>query len=276
MISGTSGCEAYIDDIIIYTETWAEHIDVLNQFFTRLAEAKLTVNLAKSDFGKATVTFLGHVVGYGTIKPIEAKVEAISKFPVPEGKRQHVRFLGMVGYYRKFCRNFSSIAEPLTRLLAKRQKFVWTGECERTFNRLKSMLKNAPVLVAPNFGCPFKLALDASDVAAGAVLLQEDEVGIDHPVCYYSRKFNRCQRNYSTVEKECLTLILALQHFEVYVGSGLSVTVYSDHNPLVFADRMKNKNQRFLRWSLMLQGCNVDIQHIKGKDNIIADCLSRL
>ena len=96
VISGISGCEAYIDDIIIYTETWTEHIDVLNQFFTRLAEAKLTVNLAKSEFGKATVTFLGHVVGYGTIKPIEAKVEAISKFPVPEGKRQLMRFLGMV------------------------------------------------------------------------------------------------------------------------------------------------------------------------------------
>ena len=95
--------------------------------------------------------------------------------------------------------------------------------------------------MAPNFGYPFKLAVDASDFAAGAVLLQEDEVGIDHPVCYYSRKFNRCQRNYSTVEKECLALILALQHFEVYVGSGSPVTVYSDHNPLVFADRIKNK-----------------------------------
>ena len=139
------------------------------------------------------------------------------------------------------------------------------------------MLQSAPVLRAPDFGSPFKLAVDASDAAAGAVLLQDDDEGVEHPVCYFSKKFTRSQRNYSTVEKECLALVLALQHFEVYVSSSNSpIVVYSDHNPLVFLHKLKDKNQRLLRWSLMLQEYSLDIRHIKGKDNVIADCLSRV
>ena len=120
------------------------------------------------------------------------------------------------------------------------------------------------------------MAVDASDVGAGSVLLQEDDNGVDHPVCYFSKKFNKHQRNYSTIEKECLSLILALQHFEVYLASSHApIVVFSDHNPLTFIHKMKNKNQRLLRWSLMLQEHNLDIRHIKGRDNIIPDALSR-
>ncbi len=175
--SGLQGCEAYIDDVIIYSETWEEHVDIMRKFFERLSKAKLTVNLSKCEFGKATVTFLGHVVGQGHVKPIDAKVKAICEFPAPVGKRQLMRFLGMAGYYRKFCPNFSTIAEPLTHLLGKRVKFVWSADCENAFTRLKAILRSSPVLAAPDFRSPFKLAVDASDVAAGAVLLQEGEDG---------------------------------------------------------------------------------------------------
>ena len=106
--------------------------------------------------------------------------------------------------------------------------------------------------------------------------MQEDGNGVDHPVSYFSIKFNKHQKNYSTIEKECLSLILALQHFEVYLTSSSSPTVvFSDHNPLTFIHKMKNKNQRLLRWSLLFQEYNLDIRHIKGKDNIISDALSR-
>ena len=120
-----------------------------------------------------------------------------------------MRFLGMAGYYRKFCPNFSAVAEPLTGLLSRKVKFSWNDRCEEAFEELKAMLNNAPVLSAPNFDSQLKLAVDASDFAAGAVLLQEDNDG-SHPICYFSKKFSKCQRNYSTVEKECLALILAL------------------------------------------------------------------
>ena len=119
------------------------------------------------------------------------------------------------------------------------------------------------------------MAVDASDVGASSVLLQDDN-GIDHPFCYYSIKFNKHQRNYSTIVKECLSLILALQHFEVYLASSVApIVIFTDHNPLIFFHKMKNMNQRLLRWSLMLQEHNLDIRHIKGKDNIIPDVLSR-
>ncbi len=112
---------------------------------------------------------------------------------------------------------------------------------------------------------------------AGAVLLQRDQTGVEHPVCYFSRKFNKHQRRYSTIEKEGLALVLALQHFDVYVGSvSYPLIVYTDHNPLVFLNRMKNNNQRLMRWSLFLQTFELDIRHIRGKDNVIADALSRV
>ena len=277
VIAGLDGCEAYIDDIIIYSDTWEDRLKIIRSFFERLTEAKLTVSLAKSEFARAHVTYLGHVVGQGQVKPVDAKVKVISDFPRPESRKQLMRFLGMAGYYRKFCQNFSTVAEPLTQLLSKKAKFLWNDKCEQAFEELKAILKSAPVLSAPDFDHQFKLAVDASDVAAGAVLLQEDKDGVDHPICYFSKKFNTSQRNYSTVEKECLALVLALQYFEVYVSSSCApVIVFSDHNPLVFLHKLKNKNQRLLRWSLMLQEYNLEIRHIKGKDNLIADCLSRV
>ena len=164
---------------------------------------------------------------------------------------------------------FSYITEPLTRLLSKDTKFIWDDSCENSFKQLKALLMTVPVLSEPNFTCPFKLAVDTSDSAMGAVLLQDGGNNVDHPIAKH-------QKNYSTIGKECLALITALQHFEAYVASSPSIIVFSDHNPLVFLHKMKNKNQRLLRWSLMLQEYNRQIQHIKGKDNVIADCLSRV
>ena len=202
LISNLDGCKAYIDDAIIFSEEWQQHLQTIRTFFDRLSDAKLTVNLAKSEF--------------------------------------------------------------------------WTDDCQKSFDKLKAILRSAPVLLAPSFDKEFKLAVDASDVGAGSVLLQEDDNGVDHPVCYFSKKFNKHQRNYSTIEKECLSLILALQHFEVYLASSHApIVVFSDHNPLTFIHKMKNKNQRLLRWSLMLQEHNLDIRHIRGRDNIIPDTLSR-
>ena len=215
----------------------------------------------------STVTFLGHLVGQGQVKPLEAKVNSISEFPMPKCKRHLMRFLGMAGYYRKFCKNFSGIAEPLTNLLKKSTKFKWNDKCQDPFDRLKAILKSAPVLLASDFDKCFKLAVDASDVGIGAVLLQEDNNGIDHPVCYFSKRFNKHQKK----------LLMAIQQFEVYLTSStLPIVVFSDHNPLSFLHKLKNKNKRLLRWSLLLQEFNLDIRHIKGKDNIIPDALSRV
>ena len=149
LIFGLDGCKAYIDDTIIYSEEWEQHLDTFREFFKRLSDAKLTVNLSKSEFCHANLTFLGHIVGQGQVRPVEAKVEAISDFPVPTDKRQLMRFLGMAGHYRKFCYNFSVIAEPLTNLLGKKVKYVWSEACQKSFDQLKAIHKGAPVLSAP-------------------------------------------------------------------------------------------------------------------------------
>ncbi len=237
----------------------------------------LTVNLAKCEFGKATVTYLGKVVGGGCVKPINAKVEAVCSFHAPTTRHELRCFLGMVGYYRGFCQNFASVVAPLTYLLSPKRPFEWSQQCQCAFDNAKSLLANAPVLMAPNFERPFLLAVDASAYGAGAVLLQEDNKGIEHPVSFFFFKFNFHQHAYSMVEKEALALVLALQHFEVYLSTVCGpIIVYTDHNPLTFLNRMHGKNQRIMRWSLILQPFHLQIKHIRGKDNLIADALSRL
>ena len=274
VIQHLENCEGYVDDLIMYHENWEDHMCGLRKLFERLREANLTVNLVKSEFGKATVQYLGHVVGQGRICPVSAKVEAIVDFLSPTGKKGIQRFLGMAGYYRKYCKNFSSVVSPLTDLLKKDAKFKWSDECEQAFCAVKKMLSSSPVLVMPRFDTQFKLMVDASDIGAGAVLLQEQPNGVEHPIAYYSKKFNKHEKNYSTIEKEGLALIIALQHFEVYLNPNIEpVLVLTDHNPLVFINRVKYQNRRILRWSLILQEYDLIIQHVSGKDNVISDLI---
>ena len=268
-------CNVYLDDVVVYSDMWADHVASLRVVFQRLAAASLTLNLAKCEFGKATVTYLGKQVGHGQVRPVNAKVTAVLEYPCPATRRELRRFLGMVGYYC-FCRNFSVVVAPLTSLCSPAVPFVWTTACQRAFDSAKSLLCSAPVLAAPDFARPFQLEVDASAVGAGAVLLQEGESVVQHPVCYFSIKFKNHQLNYSTIEKETLAMLLALQHFEVYVGcSSTPVLVYTDHNPLVFLAHMRNSNQRLMRWALLVQGYNIAIRHRKGVDNVVADALSR-
>lgn len=145
----------------------------------------------------------------------------------------------------------------------------------KSFESLKSLLCCIPVLSAPDFSKPFKLEIDASAVGSGAVLLQEDQQGITHPVGYFSRKLNTQQLKYSTIEKRTFALLFALQHFEVYLRSSAKpIQVFTDHNPIVFLHRMHNHNQRLMRWSLIIQNYHLEICHRKGSENVLADALS--
>lgn len=276
VISGLDGCAVYLDDAVVYSDTWDVHLVRIQALFERLVEANLTVNLAKCEFARATVVYLGKVVGQGQVCPVRAKVLAIDHFPPPTTKKELQRFLGMVGYYRNFCSNFSTVVSPLTDLLKGGAKFVWSVDCKRAFENVKLLLSTEPVLAAPRLDKPFQLQVDASQVGAGAVLLQADEEGIHRPVCYFSKKFNKHQVNYSTIEKEALALVWALKHFEVYLESGVQpIVVYSDHNPLMFLHTLQNPNQRLMRWALFLQPYHLEIRHIRGVDNVVADALSR-
>ncbi|KAK7889547.1 hypothetical protein WMY93_025107 [Mugilogobius chulae] len=276
VLSDVPNCNVYLDDIVAYSNTWSSHVSTLKEVFKRLSQANLTLNLAKCDFGRATVTYLGKIVGHGKVRPVNAKVEAVLSYPAPKTRRELRRFLGLAGYYRCFCKNFSVLVAPLTALCSPLVPYSWTAECENAFQAAKSLLCSAPVLSAPDYCKPFCLEVDASATGAGAVLLQEDEAGVPHPVSYFSTKFKKHQLNYSTIEKETLAMLLALQHFNVYVcSSSVPVSVCTDHNPLVFLAQMYNQNQRLMRWALLAQGYNIIIRHKRGQDNIVADALSR-
>ena len=275
VVAGLEGCAVYLDDAVVYSDSWEVHLARIRNLFDRLRAANLTVNLAKCEFARATVTYLGKQVGQGEVRPLQAKVEAIKMYPAPSTKKELMRFLGLVGYYRSFCRNFSSVVAPLTDLLKARAKYIWSEICQQAFEKVKSLLCVSPVLAAPCFTQPFILQVDASDVGAGAVLLQADDSGVERPVSYFSRKFNAYQLHYSVIEKETLSLVWALQHFEVYVDSGVPVVVYTDHNPITFLHSLFCPNRRLLRWFLFLQSYCLEIHHIKGSDNLIADALSR-
>lgn len=165
VLANVQNCEAYLDDVVCYSNTWNDHLKTFETFekvFTRFRDANLTLNLAKCEFCHATITYLGKEVGHGTFRPVEAKVQAIVDFPVPKSKRDLRRFLGMAGYYRSFCKNFSVVVKPLTDILRKDANFKWNDNCQCAFVSLKCLLCSSPVLAALDFSRTFKLEVDAS------------------------------------------------------------------------------------------------------------------
>lgn len=151
---------------------------------------------------------------------------------------------------------------------------VWSPECQLAFENVKSVLCSSPVLAMPCFDRAFMLQLDASQVGACVILLLGDDRGVVRPVSFFSKKFNNYQRNYSVIEKEALSVIWALQHFHVYVGAGGPTVIYTDNNPLTFLSSLRCPNQRLIRWSMFLQAYDLEIRHIKGTVNVIANALS--
>ena len=213
LVRDIDGCEGYIDDVVIFSDNWSDHIRQIKHFFQIMREAKLTINLMKSEFGKATVKYLGHIVGQGQVRPLDAKIQTITKYPIPTSRKELARFLGMAGYYRNFCLNFSEIAAPLTNLLSKKVKFVWTDDCQLAFDKVKLLLQKSPVLKSPDYEKPFKLIIDSSDVGTGSVLVQEASDGLDHPVSYFFKEILKISKELFSGRKGNIGLSFSLETF---------------------------------------------------------------
>ena len=224
-------------------------------------------------FAIAEVDYLGHHVGLEHVQPRAKKVEALLSYPTPVNRKQLQSFLGLAGYYRKFVPHYAHIAAALSDLLKKGTRFVWTPVADKAFLDLKSRLSTCPVLRPPDYSLPFCMSVDASDVATGSVLFETVE-GIDRLICFCSKKLDSHQRHHSTIEKEVLSLVLSVRVFSVYFESS-PIKVYTDHNPLIFLQRMAPHNQKLLRWSLEIHQYNLEILHRSGKDNLLPDLLSR-
>jgi len=266
----------FIDDILIHTKSWEHHLEVLEEVLRRLRKANLKAKPKKCFIGFETIEFLGHQVSKGCVKPNLDKIDAIVGASRPQTKKQLRSFLGLAGYYRKFVPNFSAIAVPLTDRTRKGESnnVKWEEPQEKAFQTLKAVLSKAPILHLPDVEKPFILRTDASDTGVGGVLMQEVG-GKKFPVAYASKKLLPRERAYSTIEKECLAVVWAVQKFEPYLY-GREFVLEVDHEPLRSMKRGKMANGRVLRWSLALQPYQYRVEAIKGKDNVGAHYLSRL
>ena len=265
----------YIDDILIFSETWEEHIETLIKVLERLRNANLSIRPSKCLFGFDTVPFLGHNVGNCQINPQEDKINKIKMFPKPEIKKALRSFLGLCNYYRDFIPNYAELAAPLTEATGSRQnnKLVWSKIMEESFENLKVMLTDKPILTLPDVNKSFYLQCDASDIGMGCVLLQKYGERL-HPVGYASKKLLPREQKYASMERECLSIVWGINHFGRYLY-GNNFTLFTDHKPLTYLHTAKFVNNRVLRWSLMLQPYKFTVESITGKANVIADFLSR-
>ena len=267
---------AYIDDVIVFSKTWSDHLHHLEEIVGKIQEAGLTVKWKKCQFGMPECAYLRHVIGSGTVCPQSAKIEAVRNFEQPTTKTKVRSFLGLTGYYRKFIPDYATLAVPLTDLTRKTKpnQVVWTPECAAAFDQLKDSLCSSPVLKSPDWDKPFILQTDASNRGVGAILSQPDADGSDRPVAYFSRKLLPREERFSTIEKECLAIKLGVQAFQVYL-IGRTFTIQTDHRSLAWLDRMKDANARLTRWSLLLQSYTFNVEYRAGGKNGNADGLSR-
>lgn len=203
---------AYLDDVVIFSQTWEEHVAHLQHVLQLIKSAGLTINPHKCMLAQRQVEYLGYVVGHGVVKPQMGKVEAIHAYPVPTTKRKVRAFVGLVGWYSKCIPHFADRAAAPTDLTkaSAPNKVKWTEDCNRAFNDLKAAITSDSVLHSPDFTQPFTLQTDASGVGIGAVLLQEVD-GETHPVVFLSRKLQDRETRYSAVEKECLAMKWAVE-----------------------------------------------------------------
>lgn len=275
LLQGLSGVDNYIDDILVHTTSWEEHMEKLRELLRRLRRANLTARPTKCCVGYEKVEFLGHIVGQGLLQPKACKLEAIQNASQPQTKTQLRSFLGLANYYRQFIPNFAAIAVPLTDKTKKGEsnQIEWGESQEKAFRTLKAKLAQSPILHLPDISRPFILRTDASEDGVGAVLMQEFD-GVKFPVAYASKKLLSAQRNYSVSEKESYAIVWAVQKFEPYLY-GRKFQLETDHQPLLCMQRSKVANGRIMRWALSLQPYRFQMVAIKGKDNVGADYMSR-
>ena len=265
---------AYIDDVVIFSRTFDEHICLLGRVFQAMATSGISLKLSKCVFAAPRVDYLGYVLSCDGVKPQSRLTEAIENFATPNTKKEVRRFLGMAGFYRDFISNFSEIASPLNNLTKENVVFHWSTECNIAFITLKQALISAPVLAFPDPNQEFLVEVDASKNAVGGVLSQYQGDQSIHPVAYYSTSLTEAQKNWSPYTLEAYAIVMAVRHWDTYLA-GSKFTIFSDHNPLVSLQKKKNPKGKLARWISELEGYNFTVKYVTGKSNEKADSLSR-
>jgi ribonuclease HI len=259
----------FIDDILIFSKTKEEHEKHLRLVLEKLRSNQLYAKFNKCDFWLTEVTFLGHIISAGGVSVDPSKVRDVLNWIPPTTASEIQSFLGLVGYYRWFIKDFSKIAKPMTKLLEKNKTFEWTTKCQASFEELRKRLTSAQVLVLPDLTKKFDIYCDASHQGLGCVLMQQGQV-----VCYASRQLRKHEENYPTHDLELAAVVHALKIWRHYLNEH-RCEIYSDHKSLKYIFTQNDLNLRQHRWFELIKDYDLGINYHPGKANVVADALSR-
>lgn len=275
-------CYVYIDDVIIFSQDIGQHLKDIEIILGKLCDANMRVSPEKCEFFKQEVEFLGFLVSEGGIKTSPEKIQTILNYEEPRTLRSLRAFLGLSGYYRRFVRNYASLVKPLTKYLrgengnvsarqSKNIQIALDNDAKASFEKVKRILASEDVLLfQPDFNQPFDLTTDASSTAIGAVLSQKGK-----PITFVSRTLSKAEENYATNEREMLAVLWSLQKLRNYLYACKGVNIFTDHQPLTFAMSHRNSNAKMKRWQAAIEEYAPTFHYKPGKENIVADALSR-
>lgn len=259
----------YLDDILIFSKTLNEHKEHVKKVLEILRKNELYAKKEKCEMFRTEVSFLGHRVSGNGIGMEQEKINAVLKWPEPKNVNEIQQFLGLAGYYRRYIKNFSGIVSPISELLSNKITFKWTERQQHAFEQLKQAMVSAPVLALPDPSLPYTVKCDASGYAIGAELSQNGK-----PIAYLSHKLTPAEKNYPTHEKEQLAIITALREWRHYL-LGTHIKIETDHMSLKYLQTQPNLSNRQARWQELLSQYDFEIIYKSGKQNTIADALSR-
>jgi hypothetical protein len=266
--------EIYLDDITIHSKQFNDHVKHVTHVLSILKSYNLKINPEKCSWFADTIKLLGHIISESGVAMDPDKIEAIKVRLPPKNIKQIQQFLGICNYYRRFIKDYAKIAEPLTRLLRKEEKFEWNNEQQNSFEELKKKLTEYPILRQPEVGKKFLLYTDASGYALGAILSQKDSDDKEYVCAYASRTLKGAELNYGITEKECLAVVWAIKQFRIYLY-GNKFQVITDHSALSWLMNITDPTGRLARWAIYLQAYEFEIIHRKGNIHSNADTLSR-
>lgn len=267
-------CLLYLDDVIVYGETFLKTLDRLREVLQKLREAGLKLSPKKCNLFRNQVAYLGHIVSQEGISPDPEKTQVVTNWPIPASVTEVRGFVGLCSYYRKFIRGFSEICAPLHKLTEKGTKFKWSEDCDTAFLKLKRALTTAPILAYPVENDPFILDTDACDVGIGAVLSQCQEGQPERVIAYFSKSLSKAERRYCVTRKELLAVVASVKHFHHYLY-GRKFLVRTDHGALRWLTNFRNPEGQVARWIETLMTYDYEIQHRPGRQHGNADSLSR-
>ena len=265
---------SYIDDIIIFSKTFEEHIEHIKLLIEAIKEEGFRLKFLKCKFAQRKIQYLGHVIEENEVRPMKDNLVAIKEFPVPKNKKNVRQFLGKINFYHKYIPQASKTLEPLHKLLRKESAFNWTEECQRTFDRLKNYLTSAPVLAIFDPKLPIKLYTDASLEGLGAVLKQKQENGEEKPVAFFSKKLSEAQKKKKAIYIEITAVMEAIKYWRFWL-IGRRFEVITDHKPLADLNLRARTDEELGDISNYLLQYDFSIHYRPGKENCEADTLSR-